>query len=463
MSQEFAIASQNETITVNGEKTMTGYTSLESTDSAIASTAIQDAAPTPVESATSQNPSPGDMATLSVPTARRCRTGIAKPPGQPEGQEGDQVPHPAAVQQLSEPATATPTAPAQEGGGRRIEQLPISQITIGPRHRKYKGDPQALIDSIAAVGLLQPIGITPQGQLVWGERRLEACKLLGWTHIAAVVDPSLQDVLRAMKVEQAENNCRLPFAPSEQAAIADEIESMERQKAVERKQAVQAKPGDKLRKGDAPSRIGGAESAPPIEEGDRGKTRDKIAAAVGTSHDTLKKIRAVVAKGTPELVEAMDRDEISVDAAAKLACLSPERQREIVGGGKKAIAAAAKSKKPQPASSQSPEALEAQKQATQKALDKAAKKHAQATAKALVPVTRRVGKLRTLASKLSQVTTSKAALIKVSRQLVEELNQLEIELRAVAVTSEATVPAAASPTAASTPTASSPAPADSGE
>ena len=54
-----------------------------------------------------------------------------------------------------------------------IRMLPISQIKIGKRHRKALGDLAALAASIES-GLLQPIGVTPEMDLIWGYRRLLA-------------------------------------------------------------------------------------------------------------------------------------------------------------------------------------------------------------------------------------------------------------------------------------------------
>ena len=59
------------------------------------------------------------------------------------------------------------------------------------------------------------------------------------------------------------------------------------------------------------------------------------------SHDTLTKARKVVAQGTPELVKAMDDGTASVSAAAAVASLPPQRQRQIVAAGKDAIATTA--------------------------------------------------------------------------------------------------------------------------
>jgi ParB family chromosome partitioning protein len=60
---------------------------------------------------------------------------------------------------------------------------PISSIAVGTRHRRDMGDVDGLARSIADVGLLHPIVVTPDGKLIAGERRLAACRQLGWADI----------------------------------------------------------------------------------------------------------------------------------------------------------------------------------------------------------------------------------------------------------------------------------------
>jgi ParB family chromosome partitioning protein len=66
--------------------------------------------------------------------------------------------------------------------------VPAESVVLGKRHRKDHGDLAQLADSIAEQGLLQPIGITEDFELVFGERRLLACRdILGLAEIEARV------------------------------------------------------------------------------------------------------------------------------------------------------------------------------------------------------------------------------------------------------------------------------------
>lgn len=69
--------------------------------------------------------------------------------------------------------------------GRTIT-LEISSIVVNPgRQRKQLSGIDELAQSLSAIGLINPITVTPDGVLVAGERRLTAAKSLGWSHIEA--------------------------------------------------------------------------------------------------------------------------------------------------------------------------------------------------------------------------------------------------------------------------------------
>jgi N6-adenosine-specific RNA methylase IME4 len=156
---------------------------------------------------------------------------------------------------------------------------------VGPRHRKDMGDIAALAASIERVGLLHPIVVTPDNKLIAGERRLEACKLLGWEDVPATV-VSLEDIVRG---ENDENAIRKDFLPSEIDSIRRALEPVEKEAAAERM------------------------TLGKVSTGSTGKTRDKVGAFAGVSGRTVEKIKAVVeaAEENPEkfghLVEEMDR------------------------------------------------------------------------------------------------------------------------------------------------------------
>jgi ParB/RepB/Spo0J family partition protein len=163
---------------------------------------------------------------------------------------------------------------------------PIDRIIVGERHRRDLGDIAGLAASMAELGLLQHVGITPGGKLIWGERRLRAAKQLGWTDIAVnVVD--LDDIARG---EYAENIHRKDFTLSEAVAIKRALEPIERAAARER-----------------------MASPEKFSDPSKGNALDKIAKATGMHRTTLAKAEAIVdaAEAEPQkygkLLADMDR------------------------------------------------------------------------------------------------------------------------------------------------------------
>src|SRR6267154_4518887 len=106
----------------------------------------------------------------------------------------------------------------------------IDQIQVGYRYRKDLGDLRSLAGSIAEVGLLHPVVVTPDGRLIAGQRRLEACRLLGWTDIPVTVI----DLYQAARGEAHENFVRKDLLPSEIVALKRALEPLERRAARER-------------------------------------------------------------------------------------------------------------------------------------------------------------------------------------------------------------------------------------
>ncbi|MBR5947231.1 MAG: ParB/RepB/Spo0J family partition protein [Clostridia bacterium] len=78
----------------------------------------------------------------------------------------------------------------------RLEELPVSRIVLNPNRRRKAMDSESLIglaDSIAHSGLLCPLVVRKKGakyELVSGERRLHAVKMLGYKRVLCIVDGS---------------------------------------------------------------------------------------------------------------------------------------------------------------------------------------------------------------------------------------------------------------------------------
>jgi N6-adenosine-specific RNA methylase IME4 len=167
----------------------------------------------------------------------------------------------------------------------------IDQIQVGFRYRKDLGDLRSLADSIAEVGLLHPIVVTPEGRLIAGQRRLEACRFLEWADVPVTV----VDLYQAARGEAHENFVRKDLLPSEIVALKRAVEPLERKAARER----QGSRADLC-------------SPATVAEG-QGETRDKVARYLGVGRTTIERAEAVVdaAEDDPAkygyLVEQMDR------------------------------------------------------------------------------------------------------------------------------------------------------------
>jgi N6-adenosine-specific RNA methylase IME4/ParB-like chromosome segregation protein Spo0J len=172
---------------------------------------------------------------------------------------------------------------------KRAATMKISDIRVGDRCRKALGPLSGLAQNIADIGLMHPVVLRPDGILVAGKRRLEACKLLGWTEVPV----TFVDIKEISRGELSENMHRKDFLPSEIDAIRRALEPIEKAAAKERMSEA-AK---------------GSESFATLP----GKATDKIGAFAGISGRTVEKIAAVceAAEAEPHkfgrLVEDMDR------------------------------------------------------------------------------------------------------------------------------------------------------------
>ena len=91
----------------------------------------------------------------------------------------------------------------------------IADIKVKRRVRKDLGNLDQLKDSLRTYGLLNPITLTSNHELVAGERRLEAAKALGWESINAVIIDTKLTKLQKLEMEIDENNQRKEFTEDE--------------------------------------------------------------------------------------------------------------------------------------------------------------------------------------------------------------------------------------------------------
>ncbi len=102
----------------------------------------------------------------------------------------------------------------------------ISEIQIKKRIRKETGNINELVESLNVHGLMNPIVITREYQLIAGFRRLESAKKLGWENIeASIIDAPTK--IKKLEMEIEENIHRKDFTPDE---IVDAYTKLEKLK-----------------------------------------------------------------------------------------------------------------------------------------------------------------------------------------------------------------------------------------
>lgn len=174
------------------------------------------------------------------------------------------------------------------------------QISEG-RHRKEFGDLDGLAADIKASGLLQPIGVRSDMTLVFGERRLRACRdLLKWKKIPF----RIVNVKSIAHGEFSENEVRKQYTPSERYAIVETLRSF--------------------------GHGGDRRSVQDRNCDDESLTTAEACMKVGFTKDDHHRVGRVVKNGIPELVVAMDSEDLSISAAAKLAEATADEQQAVL-------------------------------------------------------------------------------------------------------------------------------------
>ena len=111
--------------------------------------------------------------------------------------------------------------------------IDIDRIIVGDRIRKDFGDIQELADDIRENGLINPPVVNKEYVLLAGERRLRACKLLGWPQIEVRMMDT-RDAEHELNIEISENDVRKGFTKSERVDYIRRLLRIEQAKAKER-------------------------------------------------------------------------------------------------------------------------------------------------------------------------------------------------------------------------------------
>ena len=183
-------------------------------------------------------------------------------------------------------------------------EIKVSEVMVEGRTRIDYGWLDSLERSIENFGVLQPIGITQGNKLIFGGRRLQACKNLGIDTIPArVFNIDADDPVTALRMERVENDQRLDMTPSEKVALAMKIED-----------AMAGRVGNpNFKKKTIPQNF--AELEKPIVA--KGESKEIAAEAVGMNKETYRQAKTVVNSGNQEVIAAMDNGELSIHAAYK--------------------------------------------------------------------------------------------------------------------------------------------------
>jgi ParB family chromosome partitioning protein len=194
----------------------------------------------------------------------------------------------------------------------------LDAIVVANRHRQYMGDVSTLAKSMADIGLINPVTLTPDGRLVAGARRVQAARVLGWRDIPARYVSTMDDAAAALRGERDENTERLAMRTSELVSLGLALEALERPRAAARK-ATGQQLGGKARHLASRSRDREANG-----DGPPGQTREIVAAALGLGETSYRRAKVVVAAAsdpdaTPEQRRVAQEALTDMDATGNVA------------------------------------------------------------------------------------------------------------------------------------------------
>lgn len=154
----------------------------------------------------------------------------------------------------------------------------IDKIVVGDRIRKEFGEIKELAEDIRENGLINPPVVNKNYELLAGERRLRACKSLGWPQIEVRMMDT-RDAEHELNIEISENEVRRDFTKAERVDYMKRLYRIEQAKAKERQEEGTNQYTERLR--------------PILDEGS--KRADEVTAKqFGIGKDTFRKELAIV-------------------------------------------------------------------------------------------------------------------------------------------------------------------------
>lgn len=211
--------------------------------------------------------------------------------------------------------------------------LPIDGIVVPDGRRTLRGVAE-LAASIAEVGLIHPITVTPDARLVAGYHRLEACRGLGWAEIAATVVAA--DDLTAKLIEIDENLRRNEGNPLERGQwLAERKGIYEALHPETRPVTIRGGPG-RGHKTSAESALvsaeGQEERAPERRQSAEAAFSQDTASRTGISQRVIQEDIQIAENIAPDVKEAIRDTPIASKKAEllPLARVTPIEQREAV-------------------------------------------------------------------------------------------------------------------------------------
>lgn len=167
------------------------------------------------------------------------------------------------------------------------------KIVVRDRIRKDFGDIEELAKDIKENGLINPPVVTPDMELIAGERRLRAMKSLGYAQVEVRV-MTVQDALHQLKLEISENENRKEFSFSEKMEWADRLKEEYRKIA------------------EANSHAGTTGTDVTLV----GRVDDKVAEQTGLgSREKLRKAEYIKEHADEEMIRQLDEGQLSINAA----------------------------------------------------------------------------------------------------------------------------------------------------